>query len=368
MLKGCIVLEQTDTYIRVKHISTGDISLRHKAACPLCGKDRGWKKRFKVDKPCKGCAQHSSFLSQLDKTQFKNVDFTNSITHKKPNKGSEVRYKTMCHLCSNDRGYLPLSSSHKLCRCCSRKKVHSNTSLDKKQLKAQKISMTQTGHGVFSGFTTSKNEKQRSIFKSRNLSKQTFDQDDYTCQHCKAKGTHLHAHHLNGFDLFPEQRFELTNLVTLCKSCHNEFHSKFGKGKNTEEQFLQFQSATIKKELTILTGAPASGKSWVVRQLSTYDVIDSDVVGKKDLVSKCEAVSKPLLALTVGVSTFIKNNPQFSIKLIVIQETQQTVEQRMLERGGKITPTIERRIKRMLSLSKQAVFTGTSQEVLEYLK
>ena len=70
-------------------------------------------------------------------------------------------------------------------------------------------------------------------------SKQIMERDNYTCQICN-KGGNLNAHHLNGWNAFPEQRFDLDNGVTLCADCHKEFHSEYGYGDNTREQFDEY--------------------------------------------------------------------------------------------------------------------------------
>ncbi len=124
------------------------------------------------------------------------------------------------------------------------------------------------------------------------------------------------------------------------------------------------------KSVYLLTGAPGSGKSWVLKSLpETLTAIDSDITSKAKLVEEINKCSNiPVLGLTIGISTFIKNNPQLDIKLVVIQETLQVIEDRMILRGGKITPTIEKRIKRMTQLANKAVFVGTSGEVLDFFK
>ena len=50
------------------------------------------------------------------------------------------------------------------------------------------------------------------------------------------------AHHLNAWNSCPEQRYDTDNGVALCQSCHLLFHSIYGRGKNTKEQYLQFES------------------------------------------------------------------------------------------------------------------------------
>lgn len=60
--------------------------------------------------------------------------------------------------------------------------------------------------------------------------KETYRRDEYTCQHCGAKGgpkgeTELHAHHI-----VPKSRgggHHLNNLVTVCRDCHKAIHGDF---------------------------------------------------------------------------------------------------------------------------------------------
>ena len=52
------------------------------------------------------------------------------------------------------------------------------------------------------------------------------------------------AHHLNHATYFKNQRFDVNNGVTLCKSCHMQFHNNFKKStreKCTKEDFSNFQ-------------------------------------------------------------------------------------------------------------------------------
>ena len=68
--------------------------------------------------------------------------------------------------------------------------------------------------------------------------------DNYTCQVCgDNQGGNLNAHHLNGWNAFPEQRFDLDNGVTLCTDCHKDFHSEYGYGDNTREQFDEYAAS-----------------------------------------------------------------------------------------------------------------------------
>lgn len=50
--------------------------------------------------------------------------------------------------------------------------------------------------------------------------KAVYERDDFNCQECKARGGKLEAHHIKPFATHPELRFEVSNGITLCKSCH----------------------------------------------------------------------------------------------------------------------------------------------------
>lgn len=68
--------------------------------------------------------------------------------------------------------------------------------------------------------------------------KKVYERDNYTCVKCGSdKGGTLCAHHLDSYDWCKDKRLEVDNGATLCVDCHKNFHSEFGYGKNTKEQF-----------------------------------------------------------------------------------------------------------------------------------
>lgn len=66
--------------------------------------------------------------------------------------------------------------------------------------------------------------------------------DHYTCVICGRKGVALNSHHLNAWAQFPDERYDVDNGVSLCTFHHEDFHGKYGKGKNTKEQFEEYRA------------------------------------------------------------------------------------------------------------------------------
>jgi hypothetical protein len=50
----------------------------------------------------------------------------------------------------------------------------------------------------------------------------------------------LVCHHLNSWDSYPEQRYEISNGIAITKEIHRAFHKEYGSGKNMREQFERF--------------------------------------------------------------------------------------------------------------------------------
>jgi len=68
--------------------------------------------------------------------------------------------------------------------------------------------------------------------------------DNYTCQICGTKKGQLDVHHMDHATYFPDERFDLDNLVTLCHRCHSQFHNNFKRSyrqKCTKYDFDNFK-------------------------------------------------------------------------------------------------------------------------------
>lgn len=72
------------------------------------------------------------------------------------------------------------------------------------------------------------------------FAKKVLFRDNYTCQCCKKQGGFLDVHHLNGYNWDIENRTNVSNGISLCPDCHENFHYHYGRGNNTKEQFLEW--------------------------------------------------------------------------------------------------------------------------------
>jgi hypothetical protein len=85
--------------------------------------------------------------------------------------------------------------------------------------------------------------KTRNLTEYRDWRTFVYKRDKFTCRCCNdSTGGNLNAHHLDGWDKYPDKRFELSNGITLCETCHLAFHKAFGYGNNTKSQFDTFLS------------------------------------------------------------------------------------------------------------------------------
>jgi hypothetical protein len=73
-----------------------------------------------------------------------------------------------------------------------------------------------------------------------------YRRDNFTCQVCGDKrGHNLNAHHLDGYRWCIDRRTDVSNGVTLCDNCHNDFHRIYGVEHNAKEQFQEYIASAI---------------------------------------------------------------------------------------------------------------------------
>ena len=74
------------------------------------------------------------------------------------------------------------------------------------------------------GGKTPINKRLRNSYMFRLWRESVFCRDSWTCQRCFVRGGELPPHHIKYFFEYPELRFELSNGITLCSSCHQGEH------------------------------------------------------------------------------------------------------------------------------------------------
>ncbi len=67
-----------------------------------------------------------------------------------------------------------------------------------------------------------------------------YKRDKYYCQKCNIKGYDLNAHHVINYSSNKELRLDEDNGITFCKSCHKQFHKKYGIKNNNRQQLEEF--------------------------------------------------------------------------------------------------------------------------------
>lgn len=344
--------------IRKRVIKGNKYRTEYRASCDTCGTDRGYmSKQNAIKYPnCKRCSHKNISTETREKISKASKG---RIPWNKGKKG--ISDSTREKMRAKKLGRTP----HNMGKSCSTE---------------QKIKLSCVNRGIsiddFDDFTNEESKRERNKFTDLNLHKLCFEKYGYACDRCGLDKVILNAHHKNSWKHFPNLRFDMSNLVALCYTCHKTFHSLYGNGKsapNTDVQYDEFKHSfvrqNIKKKIILVAGAAGSGKTWVCNNLSSrihYHQYD------KNNRSEARSMLWNLDAAVIAydpfshVSTFIKKNSDiFDIHLYVIQESMAVVKQRLEGRGGQYTKSVERRIKRMKNLAKMAIFSGTSSEVLE---
>lgn len=94
--------------------------------------------------------------------------------------------------------------------------------------KRESIGMRREKHWNWKGGITKQIDKLRKSDEYKQWRDSVYRRDKWTCQHCGRKVKPITAHHIKSFTNFPGLRFEESNGVTLCRSCHKKVHAEIG--------------------------------------------------------------------------------------------------------------------------------------------
>lgn len=141
--------------------------------------------------------------------------------------GSGTRVNVKCDACGREY-YLQYYDYNK------RLKIHNGT------LYCQNcfhITQSNENHYNWNPDLTDEDRADRRTQKEyRDFHRAVLQRDKYRCRKCGNK-IKLQVHHINGHNWDKENRTNIENGITLCKICHMNFHSIYGKGNNTKSQF-----------------------------------------------------------------------------------------------------------------------------------
>jgi hypothetical protein len=137
----------------------------------------------------------------------------------------------------------------------------------------------------------------------------------------------------------------------------------------------------MKQKIYLIAATPGSGKTWVCEQLKdNFTHVPHDEYMKQKgnaymdaIMSKAIMSSKPILAETpFSVSKFTEYLPSkgFQLEVVFIVESEEVTADRYLKRTGQ--EILEGHLSRIRTYKERAkelkAFSGTSEQVLEYLK
>lgn len=98
--------------------------------------------------------------------------------------------------------------------------------IDREKSKVTSKDKRGANHWNWKGGITPKNQKERNSQEAHSWRKAVFERDEYTCQLCGQIGGKLNAHHIKPWATYKHLRYEISNGVTLCESCHRAEHRR----------------------------------------------------------------------------------------------------------------------------------------------
>ena len=208
-----------------------------KYKCDKCKNDYMSKKSTLLTQKhkgtCKSCSSRLSDYTSIKDISGQKFGKLTVINFHKNNPGKEKYWMCKCD-CGNNKVISSRSlKTLKTTSCgCYRKEVIQNVIIPKLIEKNKK----QIGDKHPNWDPTKSNKERYTIRKSEvnDLRKQAFERDKYTCQCCNKTNTVLNAHHILSFSQYPEDRYILENLITVCYICHKQYHSTYKKDINQE--------------------------------------------------------------------------------------------------------------------------------------
>lgn len=80
---------------------------------------------------------------------------------------------------------------------------------------------------------------ERSTLEYRRWRSAVLERDECRCVKC-GRTDDIEVHHIADWVNHIDKRYDIANGATLCRECHYQFHSLYGKKENNENQFEEF--------------------------------------------------------------------------------------------------------------------------------
>ena len=179
-------------------------------------------------------------------------------------KTSKYKVKVKCNYCNKE---------YELSYCKYLEHVHDGDISYCQKCHSKALISGENSHWWNSELTNEDREIQRNTNERDNFIKRVMARDNHTCKCCNKKLNHNGVvHHLDGWDNFKEKRYDDTNGITLCEICHKNFHSIYGYGNNTKQQFEEWLGRAI--ELLKYEGElPTARKVYCIEEDKIYDSV-----------------------------------------------------------------------------------------------
>ncbi|MFY9225282.1 MAG: HNH endonuclease [Blastocatellia bacterium] len=104
---------------------------------------------------------------------------------------------------------------------------HTTETRQKISQKVRQVAVRGTEHPAYKDGKLAERRGQRFSTEYKQWRYDVFIRDNFTCQTCgDDRGGNLVAHHIKPFADYPELRFDVSNGITLCETCHDSVHSK----------------------------------------------------------------------------------------------------------------------------------------------
>lgn len=232
-------------------VSFSNFKYSHKRVCNECSK-------FKLDKirclicnkefrprnnKTKYCSKECKHKSQYNRVYYK-CEYCGKDTFTK----KSIYEKANNHYCSRRCSDLAqLDRIEYKCDNCGR--ICESTRSDYEKYNKHFCSNECSGEYKKSPFITDELRERKRFRKVdkrwSSMVKRKFKGKCVICGSSKSKNVRIVSHHLDGWNLEPSKRLDIDNGVCLCEEHHKEFHSIYGYGQNTKQQFKEYYSMKI---------------------------------------------------------------------------------------------------------------------------